>query len=61
MPPILTIQLHVVGVTHHDVGILGPQEWAVERGVLSQTRQAFSPISTHNHQNTDHAHLIVIH
>lgn len=31
MPPILTIQLHTVGFTHHNVGIFGPQEWPMER------------------------------
>ncbi len=39
-------------VVHHVVGSLGPQERAVERGLMSQISQAPPPTS-----NSDHCHL----
>lgn len=52
---ILTDLCHVEEADHHDVGVLGLQEWAVEGEVLSQTRQA-PPSPSHN-LNTNHTHL----
>ncbi len=57
----LTVQHPGDGVDHHDAGV-GPQERAVERGVLLQIGQARSPA---NHSalpllNTDHQHLSLI-
>ncbi len=49
-------------VGHHVVGSLGPQERAVERGVMSQISQAPPPISHSDHChlsfNSNHLHLI---
>ncbi len=49
-------------VDHHVVGSLGPQERAVERGVMSQISQAPPPISHSDHGhlsfNSNHLHLI---
>ncbi len=49
-------------VDHHVVGPLGPQEWAVERGVMSQISQAPPPIlhNDHNHLNSNSSHLYPI-
>ncbi len=48
--PLIQIVLGPEGeVDTHDVGVLGPQEWAVEEGVLSRIGQAHStPITAHN-------------
>ncbi len=47
---------------HHIVGSLGPQERAVERGVMSQISQVPPPISHSDHChlsfNSNHLHLI---
>ncbi len=46
-------------VGHHVVGSLGPQERAMERGVMSQISQAPPPIShCHLSFNSNHLHLI---
>ncbi len=49
-------------VDHHVIGSLGPQERAVERGVMSQISQAPPPISHSDHChlsfNSNHLHLI---
>ncbi|KAK3550825.1 hypothetical protein QTP70_005741 [Hemibagrus guttatus] len=37
MPDILTDQLHVAGVDHHDVGVHGPQERTMEGGIIPST------------------------
>ncbi len=34
---------------HHDVGILSPQEWAMEEGVVSQIGQALPPPNHNDH------------
>ncbi len=34
---------------HHDVGVLSPQEWAVEEGVVSQIGQALPPPNHNDH------------
>ncbi len=49
-------------VDHHVVGPLGPQERAVERGVMSQISQAPPPIlhNDHNHLNSNSSHLYPI-
>ncbi|ROK35638.1 hypothetical protein DPX16_17381 [Anabarilius grahami] len=58
----LTDLLRVEEDDHHDVGVLGPQERAVEGGVLSQTRQAppCTNPSALNHRSSDHRHLHLI-
>ncbi len=55
------VQLPGVGVDHHDAGV-GPQDWAVERGVLSRNGQAL-PSVNHNdpiHLSSNHEHLHLI-
>ncbi len=61
--PLIQIVLGPEGeVDHHDVGVLGPQEWAVEEGVLSRIGQAHSPPnhSAQPHLSTDCTHLFRI-
>ncbi len=55
------VQLPGVEGDHHDAGV-GPQERAVERGVLSRIGQALSSVN-HNdpiHLSTNHEHLHLI-
>ncbi len=55
------VQLPGVEVDHHNAGV-GPQERAVERGVLSRIGQALASVN-HNdpiHLNSNHAHLHLI-
>ncbi len=55
------VQLPGAGVDHHDAGV-GPQERAVERGILSRIGQAL-PSVNHNdphHLSSNHAHLHLI-
>ncbi len=61
MPAILIVLLLEAEVDHHDAGV-GPQERAVERGVLSQNGQALPRVNYHDphHLNTNHSHLHLI-
>lgn len=57
------IQHHGVEEDHHVIGVFGPQERAMEEGVLSQIGQAHHPA---NHSaphllSSNHWHLLVIH
>ncbi|KAL0177834.1 hypothetical protein M9458_026728, partial [Cirrhinus mrigala] len=53
-------QHHGVEVVHHDIEVFGPQERAVEEGVLSRPHQALPPLRSPNHQNTNQQHLTLI-
>ncbi len=55
------VQLPGVGVDHHDAGV-GPQERAVERGVLSRNGQALPSVNHYdqNHLSSNHEHLHLI-
>ncbi len=55
------VQLPGVGVDHHDAGV-GPQERAMERGVLSRNGQALPSVNHYDpiHLSSNHEHLHLI-